>query len=58
MAFEKRIRDMEWWEVVIKILAALIIVPIGAAIIAPFGQFAKSFATNGLQTLIDGIWNL
>jgi hypothetical protein len=58
MALEKHIRDMEWYEVVLKILAVVIIVPIGAAIIAPFGQFAKSFATNGLQALFEGIWNL
>lgn len=57
MALEKHIRDMEWYEVVLKLIAVIIIVPIGAAIIAPFGQFAKSFFTNALQAIFEGIWN-
>ena len=58
MVLEKHLRDMEWWEILLKAIAILIIVPLGAIIIAPFGAFAQSFFTNVLQAIFEGIWNL
>ena len=58
MALEKRLSDMEWWEILLKLIATLIIVPLGGAIIAPFGAFANSFFSNALQALFEWIWNL